>query len=181
MKRSGNNALGTWATASEMSNSGFKVQVLPDGVNFRKLAFVTSQAINSNATLNYSYLDEEKGKVGTRYYCLRQLDQDGSSDFSPVRAIAFSGGSQMVAFSAHPNPYNANDAVKLSLGTSSVGTASLRVSDLMGRVVANQTFTTVNGTTEVALDQAAKLSAGTYLVQLVLASGETKTVRIQKH
>jgi hypothetical protein len=119
MKRSGNNALGTWATASEMSNSGFKVQVLPDGVNFRKLAFVTSQAINSNATLNYSYLDEEKGKVGTRYYCLRQLDQDGSSDFSPVRAIAFSGGSQMVAFSAHPNPYNANDAVKLSLGTSS--------------------------------------------------------------
>jgi hypothetical protein len=87
----------------------------------------------------------------------------------------------MVAFSAHPNPYNANDAVKLSLGTSSVGTASLRVSDLMGRVVANQTFTTVNGTTEVALDQAAKLSAGTYLVQVVLASGETKTVRIQKH
>jgi hypothetical protein len=181
-KRSGANALVTWATASEISNSGFEVQVSTDGVNFRKLAFVTSQAINSNATLNYSYLDEEKGKVGTRYYRLRQLDQDGSSEYSPVRAVTFSGaGNQMVAFSAHPNPYNANDAVKLSLGTSSVGTASLRVSDLMGRVVANQTFTTVNGTTEVALDQAAKLSAGTYLVQVVLASGETKTVRIQKH
>jgi hypothetical protein len=181
-KRSNTNALVTWSTASEISNSGFEVQVSTDGINFSKVAFVASQAINSNSTLQYSYLDQEKGKYGTRYYRLRQLDQDGSSEYSPVRAVTFSGaGNQMVAFSAHPNPYNANDAVKLSLGTSSVGTASLRVSDLMGRVVANQTFTTVNGTTEVALDQAAKLSAGTYLVQVVLASGETKTVRIQKH
>jgi hypothetical protein len=70
--------------------------------------------------------------------------------------------------------------VKLSVQTTSVGTARLRVSDLMGREVASQTFTTVNGVTEVALDKAATLSAGSYLAQVTLPSGEVKTVRIQK-
>jgi hypothetical protein len=66
------------------------------------------------------------------------------------------------------------------LETTSVGTARLRVSDLLGREVANQTFTTVNGATEVALDQATKLSMGTYMAQVTLPSGEVKTIRIQK-
>jgi hypothetical protein len=181
VKRSGTNAQLTWATASEISNSGFEVQVSVDGVNFRKLAFVASQAVNSGSTLQYSYLDEENGKYGTRYYRLRQLDQDGSDDFSPVRAVSFSVASnQIAALSVYPNPYNGNDAVKLSLASTSVGTARLRVSDLLGREVANQTFTTVNGATEVTIDQAARLSMGTYMAQVILPSGEVKTIRIQK-
>jgi hypothetical protein len=84
-----------------------------------------------------------------------------------------------VFLSAYPNPYNGNDAVKLSLASTSVGTA-LRVSDLLGREVASQTFTTVNGATEVTIDQAAKLSMGTYMAQVTLPSGEVKTIRIQK-
>jgi hypothetical protein len=85
-----------------------------------------------------------------------------------------------VFLSAYPNPYNGNDAVKLSLASTSVGTARLRVSDLLGREVASQTFTTVNGATEVIIDQAAKLSMGTYMAQVTLPSGEVKTIRIQK-
>jgi hypothetical protein len=180
-KRSGANTLLTWATASEISNFGFEVQVSVDGINFRKLAFVASKAVNSSSTLQYTYLDEENGKYGTRYYRLRQLDQDGSDDFSPVRAVSFSAASNQIAtLSAYPNPYNGNDAVKLLLETTSAGTAHLRVSDLLGREVTSQTFTTVNGATEVALDQAAKLSMGTYMAQVTLPSGEVKTIRIQK-
>jgi hypothetical protein len=180
-KRLGASALLAWATASEVSNFGFEVQVSVDGINFRRLTFVTSKAVNSSSTLQYTYLDEENGKYGTRYYRLRQLDQDGSDDFSPVRAVSFSAvNNQVATLSAYPNPYNGSDAVKLLLETNSVGTARLRVSDLLGREVANQTFTTVNGATEVALDQAAKLSMGTYMAQVTLPSGEVKTIRIQK-
>lgn len=182
-KRSGANTLISWATASEISNSGFQVQVSTDGTNFRKLAFVASEAINSSKKLNYSYLDEESGKSGIRYYRLRQIDQDGSDDFSPVRAVDFStaAGGLATALSAYPNPYSTSDALKLSVQTISAGAAHLRVTDLVGRTVANQTFTTVNGVTEIALDQAANLSAGSYVAQVTLPSGEVKTVRIQKH
>ncbi len=179
--RSGLNTQVTWSTASEKNSSGFEVQVSTDGTYFRKLAFVNSQDGNSSKSQNYTYLDTEANKSGVRYYRLRQVDVDGSEDFSPVRAVSFTNAEGLATtLSAYPNPYTTSDALKLSVQTTSVGVASLRVSDLMGREVANQTFTTVNGVTEVALDKATSLNAGTYLARVTLSSGEVKTVRIQK-
>lgn len=181
-KRTGLNVLVTWDTAMEISNSGFEVQVSNDGTNFHKIAFIPSLTVNSNSTLKYSYLDEQSGKSGIRYYRLRQLDTDGSQDFSPVRAIDFGNatGDLATTLAAYPNPYGPSDAVKLAVQTTSTGTAHLRVSDLIGRTITNQTFTTVNGVTEVAIDQAASLNVGSYLAQVTLPSGEVKTVRLQK-
>jgi hypothetical protein len=180
--RSGLNTQVTWSTASEKNSAGFDVQVSTDGAYFRKLAFVKSQNGDVTKAQNYSYLDTEANKSGVRYYRLRQVDNDGREEFSPVRAVSFNGVAEglATALSAYPNPYGTSDAVKLAVQTTSVGTARLRISDLMGREVANQTFTTVNGVTEVALDQAAGLSAGSYVAQVTLPSGEVKTVRIQK-
>jgi hypothetical protein len=180
--RVGSNAQLTWATASEKNNAGFEVQVSSDGSHFRKLAFVSSKNGNATNTQNYNYLDTEANKTVVRYYRLRQVDTDGTEDFSPVRAVSFSGMTDGLATAllAYPNPYNASDAVKLTVQTTSVGTARLRISDLMGREVASQTFTTVSGITEVNLDKAASLSAGSYIAQVILPSGEVKTVRIQK-
>jgi hypothetical protein len=180
--RSGQNTQVTWSTASEKNSAGFEVQVSTDGSYFRKLAFVNSQNGTTTKTQNYSYLDTEANKTGVRYYRLRQVDNDGTDEFSPVRAVSFSGITDglATALSAYPNPYGTSDAVKLAVQTTSVGTARLRISDLMGREVTNQTFTTVNGVTEVTIDKASSLSAGSYLAQVTLSSGEVKTVRIQK-
>jgi hypothetical protein len=181
-QRLGTNGLLTWATAMERNNKGFSVEVSTDGINFRALSFVASNSLNSDKRLSYSFTDTETSKSGVRYYRLRQLDTDGTQDFSPVRVIDFNSLAREVAtaLAAYPNPYGPSDAIKLVLHTTSVGIARLRVSDLLGREVANQTFTTVNGATEVALDQTAKLSLGTYMAQVTLPSGEVKTIRIQK-
>lgn len=181
--RNDQNTQVTWSTASEKNSAGFEVQVSTDGAYFRKIAFVSSQHGDATKAQNYSYLDTEANKSGVRYYRLRQVDNDGKQEFSPVRAVSFSGVAEGLATAllAYPNPYGTSDAVKLAIQTTSVGSARLLVSDLMGREVANQTFTTVNGVTEVSLDKAASLSAGSYFAQVTLASGEVKTVRIQKH
>lgn len=181
-KQLGTNSLLTWATAMERNNVGFNVEVSTDGIKFRTLGFVASNSLNSDRRLNYSFTDTEANKSGVRYYRLRQVDVDGTQDFSPVRVLDFSNATAglATALAAYPNPYNASDAVKLSVQTTSTGTARLRVCDLMGRTVTNQTFTTVNGVTEVAIDQAASLNAGSYLAQVTLPSGEVKTVRLQK-
>ena len=180
--RSGLNTNVTWTTASEKNSAGFEVQVSTDGSYFRKLGFINSQAGgNTTSSHNYSFLDTEANKSGIRYYRLRQVDTDGKDDFSPVRAVSFSVAEGLATvLSVYPNPYGNSDAVKLSIQTTSVGAAHLRVTDLMGRTVANQSFTTVSGVTEVALDQASSLNAGSYLAQVTLPSGEVKTVRIQK-
>ncbi|RZK44356.1 MAG: T9SS type A sorting domain-containing protein [Hymenobacter sp.] len=181
-KRTGSNALITWATAVEISNSGFEVQVSTDGTTFRKLAFVASQAINSTGILKYSFLDEENGKTGARYYRLRQIDEDGKDDFSPVRVVSFSAASiaQATTLTAYPNPFNANDLPVVLVQATTVGDATLQVIDMMGRVITRQSFTTAAGIQEVNISQASNLSSGVYMAKVTLATGEVKTIRIQK-
>lgn len=181
-KRMGANALISWATAVEISNSGFEVQVSTDGTTFRKLAFVASQAINSTAVLKYSLLDEENGKIGTRYYRLRQIDEDGKDEFSPVRVVSFSAASatQVTTLTAYPNPFNGSDLPVILVQSAVAGDATLQVVDMMGRVVARQSFATIAGIQEVSFPQASNLSSGVYMAKVTLATGEVKTIRIQK-
>jgi hypothetical protein len=182
-KRTGTNATVTWATASEISNSGFEVQVSTDGSTFRTIAFVPSQSINSTVNLKYSFLDEEKGKTGNRYYRLRQIDVDGTFAYSPVRVVAFSASdvaAQATTLAAYPNPFSQNDLPSLMVQTATAGDARLQVLDLLGREIASQNFTAVAGSQNVAIPQSASLSAGTYMAKITLSTGEVKTVRIQK-
>jgi hypothetical protein len=177
--RAGDNAKLVWATASEKNNRGFEVQVSADGKAFRTLGFVASQGSNSNTKLDYAYTDTEAGKAGVRYYRLRQIDLDGTDSYSPVRAVSFDGSALATELSIYPNPATGDDT-RLLIQTSEVGNAHLRITDLMGRTLIDQTVATANGSTETKLAALTNAKAGTYLAQLTLPSGSVKTVKVQK-
>jgi hypothetical protein len=178
--RNGENAKLVWATASEKNNRGFEVQMSNDGKAFRTLGFVASQGSNSTTKLDYAYTDTETGKTGVRYYRLHQIDLDGTDSYSPVRAVSFDGaGSLASELSIYPNPATGDD-VRLLIQTSEAGTARLRITDLMGRVLTDQTITTASGSTETKLNALATAKNGTYLAQLTLPSGQIKTIKVQK-
>lgn len=180
--REGANARLVWATASERNNKGFEVQVSMDGKIFRTLNFMASQGTNSTTKLDYTYTDTETGKTGVRYYRLYQLDIDGQTSYSPIRAVSFAAatGSAVAAVSSYPNPFNANDQAALVLQAPSAGTARLQVMDLSGRTLLNREITTVAGISELAVPNAGTLATGVYLVKVTFATGEVKTLRIQK-
>lgn len=182
-KRFGTNTLVTWQTATEKNSAGFEVEVATDGVKFRKLAFVASQGANSTTAANYSYTDTEAGKSGVRYYRLRQVDIDGQYSYSPVRAVSFAGATDaaVASLSSYPSPFTSTDQAALVLQAPTAGTAQVQLMDLAGRTIANRTVTTVAGISEIAVPSARELAVGTYLVKVTFASGETKTLRIQKH
>jgi hypothetical protein len=178
--RNGDNAKLVWATASEKNNRGFEVQVSGDGKAFRTLGFVASQGSNSNTKLDYTYTDTEAGKTGVRYYRLHQLDLDGTDSYSPVRVVSFDGGAALATeLSIYPNPVT-GDETRLLIQTAEVGNARLRITDLMGRTITDQTIATANGSSETKLAALASAKAGTYLAQLTLPSGQTKTIKVQK-
>ena len=185
-RRKGVDALITWATATEISNSGFEVQVSTNGTTFSKLAFVPSQAINSLNVLTYSFLDEQSGKTGQRYYRLRQIDQDGSSVYSPVRVVSFDAANDAVAqgqttLTAYPNPFVEGDLPTVLVQSSATGNGLVQLLDVTGRQLSQQGFISTPGTQQVSLPATTGLQAGVYLAKVTLASGEVKTVRIQKH
>jgi hypothetical protein len=177
--RAGDNAKLVWTTASEKNNRGFEVQVSTDGKTFRTLSFVASQGSNSNTKLDYTYTDTEAGKTGVRYYRLHQIDLDGTASYSPVRVVSFDGGALATELSIYPNPATGDDT-RLLIQTSEVGNARLRITDLMGRTLIDQTVATANGSTETKLAALTNAKAGTYLAQLTLPSGSVKTIKVQK-
>jgi hypothetical protein len=174
------NAKLVWATASEKNNRGFEVQVSTDGKAFRTLGFVASQGSNSTTKLDYTYTDTETGKTGVRYYRLHQIDLDGTDSYSPVRVVSFDGAGALASeLSIYPNPVTGDDT-RLLIQTSEVGNARLRITDLMGRTIIDQAIATANGSTETKLVALANAKSGTYLAQLTLPSGQTKTIKVQK-
>ena len=115
----------TWTTASELNSARFEVERSADGQAF--VAVGTVAAAGSSATTrHYAYLDAA-APAGQLYYRLRQVDQDGTAAYSPVRAVAL-GSAGLVAY---PNPGVGPVAVR-----GAAAGASVQVLDALGRVVA---------------------------------------------
>ncbi|QKG53779.1 T9SS type A sorting domain-containing protein [Hymenobacter sp. BRD67] len=181
-KRINSNALITWATATETNSSGFEVQVATDGKTYRKIGFVASFSANSGQYQAYSYTDTEANKSGVRYYRLRQVDLDGTESFSPVRVVSFSSAvaEGVAALSIYPNPSTGGDQATVVVQSSVAGAGTMQLLDMTGRSISTTPITTVAGITEVAVPQANSLSSGIYMVKVTFATGEVKTIRLQK-
>lgn len=92
-----------WITAAEENNSGFDIERSVDGINWNKIGFTVTQAENGNssATLNYQFLDEQP-MSGANFYRLKQVDFDGSFEYSIVRQLVFDRSKNAVI--VYPNP-----------------------------------------------------------------------------
>ncbi|MDB5269103.1 MAG: C-terminal target protein [Hymenobacter sp.] len=168
--RQGAEALLDWATATELDNQGFEVQVSLDGQRFRALGFVAG-AGSSASPRSYRFTDRETGKAGLRYYRLRQVDRQGTATFSPVRTVLFEApAAQLVAW---PNPYQqaVHLSVTLPLAASS---ATLTLIDGVGREVLRQELGALPaGLSEPALETTAfsRLPVGVYVLRLSTPTG----------
>jgi len=132
----GTAALCTWQTASETNNDHFVVERSLDGTTFAALGTVAGQG-STTAAHSYRYADAEAGRQGvaTVYYRLQQVDTDGKTSYSPVRAVTFAA--QPVAL--YPTP-TAGDAATLDLSSLAAQPYQAQVLDLTGRVLFTRTL-----------------------------------------
>ena len=77
-----------WRTASELRNRYFAVESSPDGTTFRQVGQVAG-AGTSTQPRSYQFLDANLARYAAPqvYYRLRQVDDDGTGTYSPVRAV----------------------------------------------------------------------------------------------
>ena len=76
----------TWATAEEYNNLEFVIQRSSDGLNFDSIGTVKGNG-NTKVTSSYSFEDYTITS-GTSYYRLKQVDKDGTVEYSPVRSTS---------------------------------------------------------------------------------------------
>jgi hypothetical protein len=90
-----------WSTASEKNNDYFEVQRSSDGYTFSTISKING-AGNSNTYLHYHTMDR-KPISGLNYYRLKQVDYDGSFQYSAVRSVNIDLKS-IFPFIVYPNP-----------------------------------------------------------------------------
>ena len=169
----------TWATASEQNTDRFVVERSLDGVTWESVGTVAA-AGNSTRQTNYRLLDAPalNQSATLLYYRLRQLDQDGSAHFSPVRTLSRSFAPAALTLTALPNPISGK-ALRLSLTAPEAQShALLTLLDATGRALWTQKVALDAGRAAVEWPKAAALPAGLYLIRAQLPNGQSTTVRV---
>ncbi|MEO8399971.1 MAG: T9SS type A sorting domain-containing protein [Ignavibacteriaceae bacterium] len=171
---SGNQVDLRWITATELNNKGFEVERKSAEGTFEKIAFINGNGTKTDVSA-YTYSDKLE-KAGTYYYRLKQVDLDGTFEYSntvEVTIIALPG--EYALAQNYPNPFNPTTSISYNIPQA--GHVSLVVFNLLGEKVANL----VNGFQEsgnyTVNFEASKLASGTYIYTLN-ANGNTITKKM---
>ncbi len=129
-KPSGGKVNLAWETASEDNNNYFEVQRSTDAHNWTALEKVSSQNGNAQFNQSYTYTDQRPTK-NVNYYRLRQVDFDGSFEYSKV--VQASVGKSL-GIQVSPNPVS--NTLWLTLETDTQASASrIQILDSYGRLL----------------------------------------------
>jgi Lamin Tail Domain/Secretion system C-terminal sorting domain len=165
-----------WQTASEKNNSHFAIERSNDGEAFSKMGEVKGNG-TSLTTRDYQFTDATPYK-GINYYRLRQVDFDGTENFSKVVSVSFDGKGQN-KFKVYPTLVKDNITVEIDEAAKS----EISVRDLTGRVilVKNISNPATGGTEGVSAQtlNLSTLSSGLYILS-VRSNESFESVKIYK-
>ena len=158
----GNTVSLTWSTASELNNSGFDVLRQARDEQWEKIAFIAGSGTTTE-TRNYSFNDDELA-VGHYSYRLKQIDLDGTSDFSDIVEVEILAPDVYSLDQNYPNPFNPSTKIKFNLATDSK--VRLTLFDVLGQEV----VTLINGKLSAGSHEldfnAANLNSGVYFYRI---------------
>ncbi|MDB5267543.1 MAG: hypothetical protein JWP58_583, partial [Hymenobacter sp.] len=145
-----------WATATEKNSRAFDIERSLNGETFARIGTVAA-AGSSSSPRAYELLDAKLPTGAAQlYYRLKQVDADGTFNYSPVRTVALTGATAGLSLYPNPAPHGAATLTGARPGT------VVTVVDALGRPVLSATADAA-GTAALALP--AGLPAGVYVVR----------------
>lgn len=166
-----------WKTATEINNYGFEVEraIMKDELgrmNWSNVGFIEG-AGTTNSQKDYLFIDRNVSS-GKYVYRLKQIDRDGSFEYSPEVEATVMFPQQFSVKQNYPNPFNPSTTIEYQI--SSEYSVQLQVVDVLGREVS----TLVNerqsaGTYRVNVD-ASLLSSGIYFYHFFAVSPHNTSV-----
>jgi len=105
-----------WQTATEKNNKGFEVQ-RKIGTTWDVIGFVNGKGTSSEIA-KYSYADNlsKVTAAGTISYRLRQVDLDGTVNYTKEVSVSFTSAPKSFSMSQnYPNPFNPSTTIRYAL------------------------------------------------------------------
>lgn len=121
-----------WTTASEINNRGWEIERKSSSNEWTKAGFVEGSG-NSAQSLYYSFIDN-KVTFGSYSYRLKQIDFDGTFDYSNVVEVDLGVGPVEFALKQnYPNPFNPSTIISFDLPQSEF--VNLSIYNILGEKV----------------------------------------------
>jgi len=118
-----------WKTASEINNDYFEIEKSADGYTFYQIGLIEGSG-NSKETISYEFVDTNPLN-GIQYYRLKQVDYDGTFEYSDIAQANFAG---QVALHIYPNPVTASH-VYINYQNAARGRIGISIFDLNGKII----------------------------------------------
>ena len=165
----GTAALLQWQTASETNNAGFEIHSRSGGPDSEKgdwdvLGFVAGAGTTAEVqSYRFTVADLEPGR---HVFRLKQIDYDGTFDYSPEVEVTVAVPETFFVASVYPNPFNPQATLQFAVRRSQAVTAT--VYNMLGqRVLELYRGVPTAGVTQTVQIDGSRLVTGTYVVQIV--------------
>lgn len=176
-----NEVILNWTTSTETNNRGFEIERLISenslAQNWERIGYVEGNGTTTEPK-NYNFIDKEtpEGKV---QYRLKQIDFDGSFNYSNTIEVEINYPDDYILFQNYPNPFNPVTVISFQIPTKSY--VSLKIYDLLGNEITTLVDEEKNsGVYSVNFD-APKYASGIYFYEFKAGDfRETKTMLLLK-
>ena len=118
-----------WQTSMERDHDYFEVERSANARQFQQISGAIRQPVQVDANRKtYGFTDAERSET-TTYYRLKQVDLDGSVNYSRILSVVRGDGSPVVVLS--PNPVS--DHLNVRVNSAATGTLDIEVFGLTGK------------------------------------------------
>lgn len=152
-KEGSDGVLLSWKTANETNNSKYEVERSSDGIHYSTIGTVATGARQYN-------FNDVQPVIGTDYYRIKEMDNNGVYHFSAVIAVAISKANATVK--VYPNP--AKDVANVRLNESAAN-VTISLINMAGQTVYSTTVSAVTAGQVIPLP-VARFTAGAYEVKI---------------
>lgn len=152
-----------WHTATELNNFGFEVERSADGRTWDMIGFVPG-AGTSSSPRSYDFTDRLVSASGVLRYRLRQVDRDGSFEYSPVVEVQNGQRPSEGISGSFPSPAVSKTTVNYTVTTP--GAVTLTLHDYAGRQVMSISEHYADAGSHSAMLDVSGLPRGMYLLHL---------------
>lgn len=157
-----------WSTATETNNARFEIERRSGTEEWAALGSVNGSGTTTSAAA-YRFVDNSAVN-GIYSYRLKQIDFDGSYEYSNVIEVNVGLPAEFALFQNYPNPFNPSTMISFSLPKSD--NVSLKIYDILGNQVTVLLSGKLNAGNHTVEFNAAGLSSGVYLYKLQIENGK---------
>jgi hypothetical protein len=155
-----------WVSEQEINNRHYEVERSLDGTNFKMIGIALDGFTTGNQK-NYQ-LKDNAAELQTKkiaYYRLRQVDNDGKSNYSSTLVVKLQGLAGVV-MQTSPNPFTEN--LNIRFAATATGVAEIQLISFNGQKVITQQATISKGYNTLQINGLSKLAPGVYAAQLMM-------------